>query len=124
MSSGSTHRLAAGAAAFAISSVCANNTNARDMPHPVMAGTFATVLASLPDWIEPATNPHHRQFFHSVVFAGGIAYGLKRAYQWQPESDGEKFLRHFLLIAGGAYLIHLALDASTSRSLPLIGKLT
>lgn len=122
MSSGPTHRTTAALVAFTATSICANDKRIRDLPHPVIAGGLASVLTNLPDWIEPATNPHHRQFFHSLVFAGGVAYGLKRAYQWIPQDDRERLLRHLLLIAGGAYLVHLALDACTKRSLPLIGK--
>ncbi|MDR3483179.1 MAG: metal-dependent hydrolase [Burkholderiaceae bacterium] len=122
MSSSSTHRLTAALVAFVATAVAANDARIRDLPHPVLAGGLASVLTNLPDWIEPATNPHHRQFFHSIIFAGGIAYGMKRAYQWIPQDDGERFMRHLLLIAGGAYLTHLALDATTRRSLPFIGK--
>lgn len=122
MSSGPTHRLTAAAIAFAATSISANDERIRDLPHPILAGGLATVLTNLPDWIEPATNPHHRQFFHSLVFAGGIAYGMKRAYEWIPQDDRGRLLRHLLLIAGGAYLVHLALDACTRRSLPFIGK--
>ena len=31
--------------------------------HPLVGATATTVLASLPDAIEPAIHPHHRQFF-------------------------------------------------------------
>lgn len=123
MSSGPTHRMAAGATAFAVTAIFAKISDARDLPHPLVAGTLATVFTNLPDLIEPATNPHHRQFFHSVAFAGAISYGLKRAYDWEPDSDQKRMLRHMLLIIGGAYLTHLALDAFTRRSLPLVGKL-
>jgi len=90
---------------------------------PVLTGGLATLLASLPDWIEPATNPHHRQFFHSVTFACALGYGTYRLYQWEPETTGEGLLRWFLLVATGAYLAHLICDAGTPRSLPLLGKL-
>jgi len=87
----------------------------------VCAGGYC--FATLPDMLEPATNPHHRQFFHGLVFAGALGYGLYKLYQWGPESPEGRFLRAFGLIAGGSYLIHLAFDATTKRSLPLVGRL-
>lgn len=122
MSSGPTHRLAAATVIFTAASIGANDARIRDLPHPILASGLASIFTNLPDLVEPATNPHHRQFFHSFVFAGGVVYGLKRAYQWIPQDDRGRFARHLLLILGGAYLIHLALDACTKRSLPLIGK--
>lgn len=122
MSSGPVHRVVAGAVAFAATSIYADNARVRDLPHPIFATGLATILTNLPDWIEPATNPHHRQFFHSVAFAGAVFYGLKRVYEWTPQDDRQRTLRHLALIAGVAYLTHLVLDAGTSRSLPLVGK--
>jgi len=81
-------------------------------------------FGTLPDLVEPATNPLHRQFFHSLLFAGAMAYGLYRLYHWEPGSPELKVLRFVGLIAGAAYLVHLALDATTKRSLPLIGTMT
>ena|ERR1700722_14414163 len=80
-------------------------------------------FGTLPDWVEPATNPNHRQFFHSLVFAGLVGYGLYRLYQWDPDSPEEKMLRFIVLAAVGAYLVHLALDATTPRSLPMVGRI-
>lgn len=89
---------------------------------PLGGSLLAAVCATVPDILEPAIHPHHRQGFHSVTMAtlvGGAIYALK---QWQPETEGEKLLRSCLLIAAWAYLIHLAMDACTKRSLPLFGK--
>lgn len=80
-------------------------------------------FGTLPDWVEPATSPNHRQFFHSLMFAGLVGYGLYRLYQWDPDSAEEKVLRFIGLAAGGAYLVHLSLDAMTPRSLPLVGRI-
>lgn len=87
---------------------------------PVPSGA---ALGKLPDLIEPAVHPHHRQFFHSVVVAAGLVAGMRKLYQWAPDDDFEKLVRAFLLVGGAAYLSHLALDALTSRSLPLVGKI-
>lgn len=48
---------------------------------------------------------------------------MRKLYQWAPEDGFEKVVRAFLLVGGAAYLSHLALDALTSRSLPLVGKI-
>lgn len=89
----------------------------------ILAGGVAVLCGSLPDLIEPATSPHHRQFFHSLAFAALGFEGLRRVYRWQPEDDFERVVRGLTLIAGGAYLIHLAMDATTPMSVPLIGRL-
>jgi inner membrane protein len=80
------------------------------------------LLTKLPDLLEPATSPSHRQFFHSLVFAGLLGVGLHKLHGWQPDDDGGKFVRWLGLIAGSAYLIHLAMDFTTAKSLPLVGK--
>ena len=90
--------------------------------HPLVGGTASALLASLPDVIEPAIHPHHRQFFHSVAFAGLISYGLHRAYHWKPETDWQELLRIATLLLGSAYLLHLAADLFTARSIPVLGK--
>jgi inner membrane protein len=90
---------------------------------PVGGAVFAAACTNLPDILEPAIHPHHRQVFHSLVFAGLLGLGMYKLSEWETKTDQEKFLKFCLLVAGGAYLIHLALDACTSRSLPLIGKI-
>lgn len=89
---------------------------------PLASAGIASLFGSSPDWIEPAIHPNHRQFFHSLAFAGLVIYGLKRTYDWKTESDGQKLLKFVLLSAGGAYLVHLLMDASTSKSIPVFGK--
>jgi len=77
----------------------------------------------LPDLIEPSlNNPNHRQFFHSLVFACGIIVAVKHLYLWEPQTPQEKLCRWVLLIMAGGYLSHLALDSSTPKSLPVLGK--
>jgi inner membrane protein len=83
-------------------------------------GAVAASLPSLPDWIEPALHPNHRKFFHSVTCVMGIVYAMRRAYAWQPTTQADRLIRLALLAAGAAYLGHLALDATTAKSLPLI----
>ncbi|QUN04782.1 metal-dependent hydrolase [Shewanella yunxiaonensis] len=85
---------------------------------PVLGG----VVSKLPDIIEPAFHPNHRQFFHSVTMLTLLSAGLLKAYRWSPEEPLEKFIRGAILICGAAYLSHLICDASTPKGLPLVGK--
>lgn len=90
--------------------------------NPMLAIGASTIFARLPDWIEPATNPHHRQLFHSISFLAMLGYGMKKTYDWKPEDKGGQILRFFALCAGAGYISHLMLDGITPRSLPLLGK--
>lgn len=65
-------------------------------------------MGLLPDILEPANNPQHRQFFHSIIM-GLITMGIKNE-NYQKLLDLSKY----------GYLSHLALDALTPASLPLI----
>lgn len=94
-----------------------------EVVNPLLAIGVSTVFSKLPDWIEPATNPHHRQFFHSISFLAMLGYGLKKTYNWKPENKSSQILRFLTLCAGAGYISHLLLDASTPRSLPILGKL-
>lgn len=90
--------------------------------NPLIAMGTSSAFAKLPDLIEPAINPHHRQFFHSIAFLAMVGCGLKKVYDWQPEDQAGRFLRYFTLCAGAGYISHLVLDGFTPRSLPLLGK--
>lgn len=118
-----THRLINFSATAVFLAAYESNLGQRSLPHPIVGASLSATLATLPDVLEPALkNPNHRQFFHSVVFAVIVGWGVYDAYNWQPETLFEELLRIALLAAGSAYLLHLAADALTARSLPLIGK--
>lgn len=87
---------------------------------PLAHAGVAAACGTLPDLLEPAHHPNHRQFLHSLTFAFGLGMGLYHVHKWQPEEPWQKHLRTLTLIAGGAYLVHLAMDATTPKSLPLI----
>ena len=93
------------------------------LPQAAIASAGGYVLSGLPDLLEPPTSPHHRQFFHSVAFVFLLGYGLVKLYQWEPDTPVGKLCRGVGLIAGAAYLGHLAVDATTKRSLPLLGRI-
>jgi len=115
------HRITA-ALALATAGASLAPTEEDRLPHAAAGGVGGYCLGTLPDLIEPATSPNHRQFFHSLCFAALVGYGIYKAYQWAPETPEGKLVRGVCLIAGLAYLVHLAMDATTKRSLPLIGR--
>lgn len=114
----------------------------------VIGSAIGGVLGGLlPDLIEPATSPHHRETAHSAV--AGATLVLVQTTRWQAEyrrrattaieqasslSPGSRERSNSALMAvlwaflagliGGlivGYASHLALDAMTPRSIPLIG---
>ena len=108
---------------FAVTAACATVQYREGRPvdgTAIAMGTAAACLPSLPDILEPAVHPNHRQFFHSVPFALALAYGIRCAYKWKTESDWERLARVVLLIGGAAYLGHLVRDAFTAKGLPPI----
>lgn len=63
---------------------------------------------------------NHRQRFHSIAFALAVAYGIRRVYMWEKQTDWDRLVRAALLVGGAAYLGHLARDAFTEEELPLL----
>ena len=90
---------------------------------PFIGTGLAALATRLPDILEPADHPNHRQFFHSLVFAAMMGRTIVELNSWQAQTDFEKALKFALLVIGNAYLVHLALDLITPKSLPLIGNL-
>ena len=90
---------------------------------PLVGGGLGALLGTLPDILEPADHPNHRQFFHGLLFAAILGYLGYKLYKWKPEEPWQEVVRMAGLIAIGAYLIHLAMDASTPKSLPVMGRL-
>jgi len=122
MSNALAHRT--GAAVLIGGYLLAREGERRKNTHAPLTGSIlAAICTNMPDWLEPAMNPHHRQFFHSIAFAAMIGGGMYKLSQWETQTEGEKFLKFCLMVVGGAYLVHLAMDACTRRSLPLLGKI-
>ena len=74
------------------------------------------LLATLPDLLEPACNPHHRKFFHSLASAGLIGYGAFGKHTKNMDEDFTKLIQAMAL----SYLLHLGADATTKKSLPIL----
>ncbi|MET0029404.1 MAG: metal-dependent hydrolase [Candidatus Thiodiazotropha sp.] len=112
------HRVGAAVVVGAVS--IAHETQNEGVTGKSFANTLlAAASGTLPDLIEPALHPNHRQFFHSFAMLGLVGYGLLKLYQWQPETRENELLRSIALIVGGAYTVHLLMDARTAKSLPL-----
>lgn len=118
------------------------------LPELIGASLSGIAGAFLPDLLEPATNPNHRSFFHSVTFAGAAGLSVwSRAWRvrdeqirlaeecewranavfdeheknvWRWKALWHRFLAGLVpgLILG--YASHLAADAVTPKSLPLL----
>ena len=121
MANGPTHQVIA---ALTIGGALAYDEakNGEQTAKPLAGAVVAAVTTKLPDILEPATHPHHRQFFHSVVCAIALGKGIYELHQWQPDEDWQKVVRFLGLVSGYAYLVHLAVDACSKRSLPILGK--
>ncbi|WP_321391555.1 metal-dependent hydrolase [uncultured Desulfuromusa sp.] len=121
MPNGNTHRLIA-VLAVGGASLVEESYEGEVTEMPLVNAAIAVLSTNLPDMIEPAKNPHHRQFFHSVAFGSLVAVAGVKLYQWQPEENWENVLRKILLVGCGGYLIHLVADSFTTRGLPWLGK--
>jgi inner membrane protein len=104
----------------------------------LFGGAVGGVLgARMPDAIEPAKHPHHRQAFHSVAALGVVTVGGAKLSNTAADvaagiaatggSGGEVVATEFLVgFATGlpaGYASHLAADAGTPRGIPLLGRL-
>jgi membrane-bound metal-dependent hydrolase YbcI (DUF457 family) len=78
-------------------------------------GVVGGVAASVPDLLEPATNPNHRSFFHSLALGALILFAIFG----KPSKRLEQNLRDLLSLTGFGYLSHLALDIITPMGLPI-----
>lgn len=115
-----THQLVAGAAVgiyLAKRESAAGTTTIK----PLLGSATAAFFTNLPDILEPATSPNHRATFHSLAFAALLGTCLYQLNQWETETELESLLKGAGMLAVSAYLIHLALDFTTAKSLPLIG---
>lgn len=115
-----THRF--GAAITLAIAAAHEDQNGVQTSRPLAAACVGAALGTLPDVLEPALHPNHRDFFHSLACAGLIGLVFHRLYRWETKTEGEALTRFLLLAAGGAFLTHLAMDAFTSKGLPLVGR--
>lgn len=122
MACGFAHRVVAGAG-IGIAIAHKEFQEGESTAWPFLGSGLGALLGTLPDILEPADHPNHRQFFHGVLFAAVLGYLGYKLYKWKPEEPWQQALRMVGLIAISAYLIHLAMDATTPKSLPVVGSL-
>jgi inner membrane protein len=121
MSSGRVHQFAAFAAGCAMAAH-AQSQGRQPMLGVLLSGSWCALATKLPDLLEPAEHPNHRQFFHSATFGLFVGKLCYEAYRWIPANDRERIWRELILLGGGAYLLHLVLDLGTPKGIPLLGK--
>ena len=135
MPNGNTH-IRAGAVLGALGSIVlqakAGNGEQTDFGHVLLSTGAATLVSRLPDVLEPATSPNHRDFFHSVFFGGIVGIACRETWNelkceinarrstGQSRPNNKEVGLGLLLIVESAILLHLVMDSSTKRSLPLI----
>lgn len=93
---------------------CSREINLQEVVGSAIAGAGAAIL---PDIFEPATNPNHRSFFHSVAISSVPTNYLRYSIEDSSQQDPLRRLKRALAIG---YLSHLALDIMTPKRLPLL----
>jgi len=138
----------------AVGSLCVMHKNLTGLEMTVVAAGGAVggyLGAKLPDILEPATNPNHRQFGHSFVFNGTMTvagYAGAKTLDFQIKAWTEQIkhkisetqdpttrliwaaLLFLVLFSGGfvvglfaGYLSHVAADSMTPASIPVLGSI-
>jgi inner membrane protein len=77
-------------------------------------GRFA---GQLPDLLEPAFHPGHRDLFHSVGFGALIVAGASKLNKNSQLASNAKFVVN---TAAAAYISHLVLDGATPAGIPIL----
>lgn len=119
----SAHTAISGISAFAMVALIKQQNPTARLPHPGFAALVAALASGLPDVLEPATSPHHRQFCHSAAFAALASSGMKKLYDWVPATPDDALMRDVLLCVGFGYMAHLGADSTTAMGLPFVGKI-
>ena len=85
----------------------------------VLAGcALGAITGIVTDRIEPATNPNHRGFFHSITFWFLLTVIV---YKTIMKRDIDCLCKNLVVIGFAGYSSHLILDMQTTKSLPFLG---
>lgn len=152
MPNGKTHAWAGAATGSAVAAYRGRQQPLVNVLIEILGGGVGGYLGGkVPDVLEPALHPGHRDFCHSWTAGGAVATGLTALARWEtfcreqaaelrqrrlasPPTDpvtsfflvlGEIFwtlAAGFVSGFGAGYLSHLALDAATPRRLPAFCK--
>ncbi len=88
-----------------------------DLRQSLFSGFCGAIGGIIPDVIEPATNPNHRDFFHSGMMGGLIFFWEDKLRQNEIINPQ---LKKAILDFSCGYKLHLLVDSATPKSLPLI----
>ena len=85
----------------------------------VLFSIGGAIAGILPDLLEPATNPNHRSFFHSIISLSTITAGNGAIWDSinQSLTDDQKAA---ISILSASYCSHLVTDGMTKKGLPII----
>jgi membrane-bound metal-dependent hydrolase YbcI (DUF457 family) len=86
-----------------------------DLLELILFSIGGAIVGILPDILEPATNPNHRSFFHSIISLLLLLCGDYILLQNEGVSEELKALITTLSMAYGS---HLLADSSTPKGLP------
>lgn len=107
------------AAGVAYACDCFKHDKSFDAGELFVYGVGGAIGSALPDQIEPAYSPYHRDTAHSVAALGANVLALYQIDELVPDlHPSVRVLAKGLTIG---YVSHLALDACTPMGLPLIG---
>ena len=120
MSNGPAHRIGSVVIVGTIAAIIDNKRHGELTWRTPAAASLAWAAATLPDVLEPANHPNHRQFFHSMAFASLLSYGMIKLKEWETHDEHEQNIKDSLLITGSSYLVHLGMDSLTPKGLPII----
>jgi membrane-bound metal-dependent hydrolase YbcI (DUF457 family) len=95
---------------------CEQKNQNYNLEEILFAAAGGGISGVMPDQIEPAKTPNHREFFHSVLFAAGLGTGTTEIDRLDLTEKQKAMAKS--LSAG--YLSHLAADATTPKRLPLV----
>jgi inner membrane protein len=111
--------IGAGAGVLTYITMCRYYERPLDLGEMLGCALMSTAAAMVPDILEPALNPHHRNFAHSVVTGSALArFATDRCRV--DNRDWEEFQKILWASATAGYLSHLVADACTPRGLPLL----
>ena len=83
----------------------------------VLCSIGGAAAGILPDVLEPATNPNHRSFFHSIAALMLLSYGNYKLMQNEEIPEDLKAIVNLMSMAYGG---HLIADSITPKRLPLL----
>jgi len=77
--------------AFAVLDKDSNGNSQHEHLAAIGVGAFA---GKLPDILDPSLgNPHHRQFFHSIMMLASVDYATKKIFDWESRKQIRVFCK-------------------------------